>query len=544
MHKAFHELVTANTPKATPEIMNGLAMVYVPRALEYIDNVFKSASKSFPQGLEYIGYKRCTPVEEFNEITRSKNNKRTFDLATSDLYLVKFFFRFNGEDLDPRFIYLPFVRDGGIFRLGGSLFHISPVLTDKVISPASNSIFVRLLRDKVNFERLYHSFKANNNVEMVHVVWSSIYRKNRENNKVPVTTKAKTCNVHYLLAKHGLTEMFQLYAGFTPVVGEENITPDLYPKDQWVICESTEIKPKTNLDGFYEATRIKMAIPIEHWNSFTKSLVAGCYYAFDHFPSRMRAAWVDRKNVWMILLGHIIFSGVYGEGKLYDGIQEHFNSLDEYVDSIIIAKLSEIGFNVNNFYELLALIVRHADDWIVNSAESNNSMFSKSLEVLYYVLFDITAAIFRTNFKLNKAASKKQLTKKEIVETMNKHLKMGEIFKLTRGNIAVSSVSYSGDLKYPKITSVIAQQQSTSGATRGRKTRVVVDASKRIHPSMVEAGSLLFLSKSNPSPTVRANMYMNIDLATGNIVPKPKFEKLRARVNALLKGFTEQVNPE
>ena len=537
MNRLFKQLVETNTPKATPEIMNGLAVSYLPLGERYIDTVFRSAGKSFPQGLEYVGYERCTPTEEFNEITRLKNNKRTFDLAKSNLYLVKYFFRFQGADLAPKYLYLPYVTEAGIIYLGGSCYHLSPILMDKVISPGINSIFVRLLRDKVNFERCYHSMVVNGVRETVQVVWSRIYRKSQEIRKMPTTTKANTSVVHYLLAKYGFNEMFQRFAGFKPVVGLDEITETAYPRDKYVICESVQVKPKTCLGEFYEPSRIRLAIPVKHWNEFTQSLVAGFFYTVDHFPSRIQPKYVDNKQLWMILLGHIIFSGVFGEGKLHDGILEHFNSLDEYVDDIVIKKLEEIGHHINDFYDLLALIVRHFNDWIVSAAESMISLYGKSLDVLYYAMFDLTSAIFRTNFRLNKLATKKLLSPKEIVETMNKHLKMGAIYGLTRNNIAVSSVSYSGDNKYPKITSVVAQQQSTSGATRGRRTRTVVDATKRIHTSMVEAGSLLFLSKSNPTPAVRANMYMYLDLKTGTILPKPKFAKQRERTELMLKGI-------
>lgn len=516
--------------------MDGLAVKMIPLGEQYIDDVFRSASKSFPQGLEYIGYEVCSPQEEFNEITRLKNNKRIYDLACSNLRLVKYFFKFQGKELPPRYIQLPFVNDGGIIYLGGSCFHISPVLTDKVISPGMSTIFVRLLRDKVNFERCYHSLFINNKLETVQIVWSRIYRKSAEIDKMPVTTDAKTSVVHYLLAKYGFKEMFQRFTGFVPVIGTEEINETTYPKDKWVICRSSGAKPSTCKDQFYEPTKNKIAVPIEHWNDLTQSFVAGVFYVMDHFPQRIAPSYVNKESLWKFLLGHIIFSGVYGEGKLHDMILEHFNSLDEYVDDIIIKKLEEIGYNINDFYDLLALILRHFNDWVINAAESMVSLNGKTFDILYYALFDITSAIFKTNFRLNKLATSKILTEKEIIETMNKQLKMGAIFGLTRANVTASSVNYSGDNKIPKITSLVSMQQSISGATRGKRTRLVVDSSKRIHPSMVEAGSLLFLSKSNPTPAVKANMYINLDLASGTILPKEKFEELRKKTDLLLKG--------
>ena len=191
MDDLFSRLTDLHTPKANPLVMKGLACYYMQYADQYVDSVFKSASKSFPQGLEYLGYERCTPYEEFIQITRVINNKRLYDLAKSDLYMNKYKFAFNGKPLPDRFIYLPFVAEGGLFHLGGPLYHITPVLSDKVISPGTDSIFVRLLRDKIIFKRCYHSFVVNNVRETSHVIWSQIYRRPKDNNKkIPATTKA------------------------------------------------------------------------------------------------------------------------------------------------------------------------------------------------------------------------------------------------------------------------------------------------------------------------------------------------------------------
>lgn len=535
MHYLFAELIDKHMPPVNDAVMKGLATTYMSKTEEYIDAVFRSASRSFPAGLVYLGYERCTPAEEYAEITKVKNNKRIFDLAKSSLYLVKYKFTFQDQPLPDRFVYLPFVEDAGIFSLGGALFHITPVLSDKVISPGFDSIFVRLLRDKIIFKRCYHSLFIDGIRETTHVIWSQIYRKPRDNKNVPATTKAVTTVPHYLFAKHGFTETFRKYAGFVPVVGEGEITEHNYPKQDWIICESSQVKPKTFIGEFYPVTSIKLAIPRDKWTPITKALVVGFFYVIDHFPDRFKPGYLDSQSLWMILLGHIVFSGVYGENKLFTSIQEHFMSLDDYVDTLITEKLRENNYEVNNFYDLLSLILSIFNNLVLDSEHSTLSMYGKSLEVLYYVNYDITAGIFRVNFRLSKLASKKPLTLKDVVETFNKNMKMGAAFGLSSGKIIAESVSYSGDHMYPKITSKITEQESSPGATRGKSKRLVVGEGQHIDISMVEAGSVLFLSKSNPTPTNRVNPYIKLDLATGTILPNEKFAELRAKTEPMFR---------
>ncbi len=534
MQRLFAELAIANTPKVNPYIMNGLATYYIPQALEYLDAVFKSASRSFPKGLEYVSYERCTPMEEFEEHTRPKNNKRQYDLARSDVFLVKFYFKFHGVLLPPRYVYLPFVNEGGVFSLGGAAFHMTPVLSDKVISPGFDSVFVKLLRDKVIFKRFYHSMVIDGRREMTHIVWSAIYRKGSSGAKIPRTTKALTTVAHYLFARLGVSQTFQKYCGFVPVFGEEEINEVTYPKEDWVICQSTEIKPKTFIGKFYEPTRIRMAIPRSEWNLYVQAMVAGFYYVVDNFPDRLKLSYIDNTNLWMILLGHIVFSGHFSEGKLFANIEKHFTSISDYVDCIIIEKLKDINYYVDDFFDLLALILKNFNE-ITNQHEGNgNSVYNKNMEILYYAMFDITAGIFRANFRLNEMATKKTLSAKDVTEIFNKHLRMGAIYSLASGKVVASSLTYSGDHKYPKITSLVTEQENLPGSNRAKNSRKTVSSRDRIHTSMVEVGSLYFLPKSNPTPVVRTNMFLNIDLATGNIIRNPKLIEVLDRTQEML----------
>ena len=539
MDALFAQLCEQHTPKVNEHVMNGLACLYMRSAETYVDSVFRSASASFPLGLEYLGYERCSPISEYEELTKIKNNKCVFDLAKSDIYLVKYNFAFNGEPIPGRYIFLPYVNDAAIFSLGGAKYHITPVLSDKVISPGYDSVFVRLLRDKIIFKRCLHSLVINNVRENTYVVWAPIYRKPRDNKKVPITTKANTCIAHYLFAKYGFTEVFKRYAGVVPDVGEAEINTDNYPADKWVICESSQVKPKTFMSDFYTPTEIRLAIPIDKWNSNVKSLVVGFFYVVDHFPTRLKPAFLDNISLWMILLGHIIRSGAYGENKLYSNVQEHFTSLDDYVDTIIIEKLRECNYNITNFYDLLAMIISNFNNLILENGNATTSMFGKSLEVLYYMLYDITASIFNVNYRLGNLAVKRTLTMSDVVMIFNRNMTPGSIFKLTSRKTIIESVSYSGDHKYPKITSKITEQESSPGATHSKSKRLVVGPDKHLDISMIEAGSILYLSKSNPSPTNRINPFVMIDIATGTIIRNPKFNGLRDETEALLKGLNK-----
>jgi len=533
------ELMAKHTPKMNEAVMNGLATLLMKGAEEYIDAVFRGVNKSLkPHGLEYMGYERCTPEEEFAETTKVRNNKRIFDLARTDIYMVRYKFEFNGKPIPDRFIYLPFVDEGGIMHISGSMYHLSPVLSDKVISPDTHTIFVRLLRDKVTFRRCYHSMVINGVRDTTQVCWSQIYRKQSDKRKIPATTKALTTISHYLFAKYGFSDTFQRYAGFVPLIGEGTFSAETHPPEQWILCESTStstnVKPRTYIGEFYQPTKIQLAIPREHWTPMMQGLVAGFFYVVDHFPDRLKAEHLESQALWMILLGHIVFSGHFGENKLFTNIQEHFASLDDCVDKIIAEKLAEIGYNIDNFYDLMAMIVGTWNDLVGTNERSNLSMYGKNLEILYYALYPITSDIFLVNFKLNKFASKKTLTENDVIETFNRNLKARAIFELASDSIVAESVSYSGDHKYPKITSRLASQENWQGQGGGRRKRLVIGPDQHLDTSQIEVGSVLFLSKSNPSPATRINPFVHVDLNTGTIVRNPELIPVLEKTQRLL----------
>ena len=535
MHQLFRQLLEKESPKMNSVMVRGLAVNRVAKIEEYIENVFKSAAKSFPPGLEYIGYRRCSPIEEYTESTRSRNNKRTADIARSDIYMCKYQLRWQGKDLPVKYIYLPFLREGGLMWLGGSPYHISPVLTDKVISVGFDSIFVRLLRDKLTFKRCYHGYVIDGRRETIQVVWSQIYRNSSAKRKVPPTTKANSTVIHYLLAKMGFYATMRKLLGFDPIVSEVPFDRNEYPNKDWVVCSSSQLKPTTYIGEFYKGTSIQIAVPRSRWNNTTKSIIGSVFYLLDHFPTRLTLNSLDNKELWMILLGHIIFSGNYTEGKLYKSIYEHFVSLEEYIDDVIAMKLSESGYPVSDLYDLLGLMIQHFNEWLAGIKGSINSVYGKDLEIDYYVGFETTSGIFRFVFNLNKQAARKELTEKDVIDILNRNIKPRGVYKLRSGNLAVSGMNYSGDNIYPKVTAIMAEQESLPGPKRGKHKRKVPDVTKRLHMSMLEVGSLLYLPKNNPTPTARMNPYTSFDHTLGTIVPRMHTELLE-RTQSMLDG--------
>lgn len=514
-------LVELDTPKLNPKLAGGLATEQMQFVEKYIDDVFRSAAKGFPPGLTYTGCQRCSPAEEFsiavrNRQTRNRmkrHSRRSYETSRSDIYLMKYHFRYNGEEIPPCYIYVPFVGQAGAITISGSNFNIAPVLSDRVISIGAANIFVRVLRDRITFQRTIHSYDANGRNEAVRVVHSLIHHKNSRAQKIKPTIRALTTMVHYLFAKYGFTETFRRYAKCVPIVVTE-YNPSQYPEDEYVVCRSTGVKPKGYGRGggeYYERTPIMLIFKKEEYTKFVKALVAGFYYVVDHFPKQMNIDWLDQTRQWMILMGQILFSGNNNVGRLYDSVASHIESLDHYVDKITQAKMQDIGIDVPDIYDFFAIIIEHFNDWLLSDSDKINTMYDKELMVLYYALFDITEAIFNFHFNV-KAAAKKELTVKDIKNIMNATLRVGLVFGLAKKYTFVASNSYSGDNMAFKITSALVPQSETSRMRKGGSKRGATgDPLKKLHVSIAEVGSYSGMRKSEPTGRNHLNLHVNID---------------------------------
>jgi hypothetical protein len=515
MDKHLFALAGDRTPKFNPLIVDGLAVQQMKNVEGYVDRIFQCAALGFPEGLEYLGFRRVTPQEEHNEVLRKlKAPRSTVEMSESHLYMVEYAFSYQGERLEPRYLYLPYVSDAGLITIRGSVFSISPVLADKTISVGADTIFIPMACGKLTFNRQIHNFKKNGESRSVYVVSSQIHNHKEKRVKGQPQTRfrvgADHTMMHYLLCKYGLTRTFATYGNAEVTVGYSDTINEInYPVDQWVICASTKMKPKALREKFYVSSDIRIAIPIEQYTQTTESMIGGFFYVVDFFPQRVEPEYVDEPRLWMTLLGFAIFGHGGSEGRLVEDIHDHLISLDKYLTGEIREALSDEDIFVENIYDFFVFIIENMNEKVTNSAASLSTMYGKKLMVLRYVLFEIQRAIFTLMFQLQSSA-KKNLTKTEIINLMRRQLKTELIIDITKKHREVTSVSCPGDNKFYKITSVLVPQTSSSGDNNSKAKSNLVDPAKFLHSSIAEVANYAGMPKSDPIGKSRVSPYLRL----------------------------------
>lgn len=499
------ELIDQVVPNINEDIANGLVCKYAPQALEYIDSIFQTLARDFPEGLVYLGGRRCTPEEEYDVTIEVK---KVCEVARNDLYLCVFNFTFKGEELKCHLL-LPFVRQAGTIQLSGSKFVIAPILADRVISIGGDHIFVRLaVRAKPTFYRLMYTYRLNGVTQIDQIIWSNLYNS-KENNDY----KAKSSLPHYLFCKYGLAETFKKYANANPVIGTtEEINPVNYPSNEWLICRPNGSLPKGVTKNRYVRNNTAIAIRIAEFNETAGSLIAGFFYVADYFPTRMQLEYVNDPRMWRLLMGYVIFGSDFTEITLKLRIDDHIRTLDEYVDELTRIQLKDIGINVGTLYDFFHVLILNMNTWLLDADDKVATMYNKEFNILYYLLAPITNSIVRFYFKITNSTNAATLSFKDVQTAMKNNITPGRIYSIISDNGEVSTTSYPGDNAALKLTSVIIPQTSSNKKTsRGSDSGAANDPSKKCHVSIMDIGGYGNMPKNAPDGRSRVNIFALTD---------------------------------
>lgn len=505
----LYDVVDSQIPQFNKKIADGLVVSEIKQVEDYVHRLFLQAAQNYPPGLEYIGYSRCDPKTVYNKITeRSKNKagKNVYEFSESNIYLMQYDFKLNGVLIEPVYIYLPYVKDGGIITIKGSNYSISPVLADMSLSVGQDNIFIYMNKSKITWRQFLHHYMVDGETKSEYVVWSRAH-----NNGIKATTLSrKTSNIHYLFCKYGLTKTFSKYGNANVTIGYDEINTINFPPEEYVITSSTRLKPPGK-NGKYFPSGIRLAIPKSQFNHITSGMIVAFFYIVDHFPDRVTPDMIDNLDIWCILLGHCIFKTNDSEGKLLNNISTHLTSVDSFVDGMVKDWLSQDNIIVDDIYDLFAYVSANFSSRISYASKTLASMYNKRLLVLRYMLFDLTDGIFNTMFDVNKLARNSAVLKeKEVKRIFRRRLKPRLVTFINRKHAEVSSISSSSDNLATKITSNVVMQSNMAGTTTSKAKGAVFDDSKAIDASIAEVGSYNNLPKSDITGRGRINMFVRI----------------------------------
>lgn len=516
--------------KMNPLIADGFVYHEMRYAIEKVDQIYKSAFDSLNSNIMYMGYQRCTPVEEYRfKLKRNANGSKVrYELARSDLTLVKFFFDIDGKVTPPHFLYVPFCDETGRVHLRGTAHTISPVLEDPGLSVTRDGCFFKVTCDRVVVRRVAHTVlreivditqRTSRVPRHVNIPAAKMYRA-KQNKSNSSKTAPGTTLPHYLFARYGVTEAFKRFAKVDVVYGDEHtITKESHPDSEWIRFYSTrEPHPNNKRPAkLWRPTNVALAVKIPETNALIDIMVAGYFYVADCYTEEFNHEFSDSIEHWRLMMGKMVFNKQVKNIQMLEYLAPHFMSLDSYLDSVAKMGFEEEGICVEDIYELFIYIMTNLDSLIntVNLA----SMSDKRLVVLPYVLSPIIYGIFYTKFNLMQMCnrwttdkttgeSKMAFTEAELFDALNFNLKPEVIYGIKDASHGeVSSLATPGDNKAFKITNKVVLQ-SSANRTSGRESESPM-TNEAMSLDVTIATSSSFLHVTHPDPSGRSTLNLH-----------------------------------
>ena len=547
MNRLLKETMEEYTPKFNKNIVEGAAKDVLKVAPDYIDEIIvKTVNTMGATGLEYHGWRKMTPKEEFNKLFTTSDKRIKYDFAVSDLYLVELRFVYRGKPI-PKYIYLPYADKGNLMKISDTVYNITPILSNAVIAPDHKKVFVRLLKDKLSFNRHSTNFVLNKKRVPGQIIYSNtyhVYDKNIVDNLGKVYPSVSL----YLLGEMGFSAALKKYANVTNFI----LTIDDADKflDTHDVYESTRQKPTGYKENFYKGHDLKILIPKKEVTAenkqFIDNFIFGIINVFDVLPHSVNdavdlIASHDLPNelfYWKLALGRIIFKNGYSVDKMILEMDTHFSKLHNYMDNIIIQKLKDAGNDVETFFDLVALILSNFNTWLLNSKEYKSDISNRYIDLLYYILYDVVVGMNKALADISNKSVKNELSEKGINTIFLSNVSPKSIYKIVKSssmNLTVNVVSYSGDLMYPKATAIF-KDQSQGNSVKVSKGSQFPEESRTLRGYDLLYGSILFLSKAAPSPRFRLNLYLDYNIHTGKLIIPIKLKPTLDKLDRLLAG--------
>lgn len=532
----------ADSPKMNPLLAWGYAKSQSVHAMRFLDRFLSGYNDIYPEGIVYQRIRMCSPEETIREITKKKYSKHTLEISKSDWYLVRIEYTYFDRPLNPVYVYLPIIGQGGTLNLAGTLYTICPVMSDVGVSVdgkrGRRELFYRVSKAGMSFQRILQGFYRDDERIQVNILYSRLLnksskmRKGPNNNFGPPPTVCDTILNFYIFAHYGFNETMQRYCHTTPIIIHRKQIDSLDAEyfEKYHICQSLRLKPQGVKYQNWIAPDICILIKKEDFTPLVSHFVASVFYIVEHFPERFSVEDFGSDGetaLWAIALGKALWKNDIVEGRLFNEVDAHLSSVDTYLDNISKTTLEDGGIYCENIYDLFVHMMENELDYFVRRDMADIS--NKRLAVLgNHVMYDITSAFNQVYYDLDKRSRKVMLTDKEINKIFAERIRRDLIKSLnTSKHGEARAISSPGDSIITNFSSIMVPQVKATGQKNNENA--IIEPSQLLHPSIMEFGCINNITDSDFTGRDRLNLYAQVD-KNGHFVKNPALELLLGKV--------------
>ena len=570
MDKALFDRIFARVPRPTKAIARGLVTTESEQIMHQTEQMFKETTLGFPPGWEYMGCTRVTPLEEYRFVSsKSQKTEPTYENAQSYVYLVAYRFAYQGVLQDPVYQYLPFFDVGNRIKLKGANYLVAPVLADNVLLVVGkpnegSSLVLKLSMSSSPIQRLTHRYMTDGIPATSDVVYGVLHHgleKTRRNYMPDVIQRRGVVGLAtYLLAVWGFHGLFKQVMGCDIVaINPSEYSPEKYPTDQWVVCHSTMLRPKTLITQNFVAPNVWFLVPRQQFTRTIEFLLVSMIYTLDHFGDVFDVGSLAQNPIldeqgrpdptqdtllafelqqWRDYMGDLMYPPDETVVTKRKNVEEHLNSLASNINVFTQAQLKEDGIDVDNFWELMLYLIENFPRLIAVRSNSATSMYHKRIHAMRFLLQQRRISSNRLMYTMRNESKKENGSKvfqqKDIRKNFNTYLRYNDILSLPSTSGMVRSLESASSCYYFKMSSALVHQDAVNNRkTQGKKSGAsfTISGAMRLDASIAEVGSYNVWSKKNPDGRSRLNLYVQLD-QIGQILRNPEFIPLLSKTQA------------
>lgn len=552
MNHTLTRLLVDCTPATNNSILTGNWGALINKGYLYIDSIIKESFRNLlePDRIRYVGYARATFEEELSVVSgmrdsaKEKGNKwEKFDIGNTNMVMYKYIFEVDQTRVILP-VYLPYCEnDSNIIEISGNKYQVSPIMTDRIISPKATEVFVKMRKCKLTYKSVAQAMYINDQRNTYNLVYVEL-NKTDLSKPVKILGNVKQLVTISIFCKYGVKEAFRKYLGLN--YGEDYKIMRISDIEEGVVTLDTEnynIVSNTSSKEYENDVVVLVKKSVE-LNTYVMNYICGILYTTKHlynnYPyliDRIENDDLEREiALWRPIYIIISFKGdkdfdaaTSAGNKMFNVTIPTYVTLDEARELSAISKLPII-----DYYDIANYIVKSYEDYINNFREYNNNIDNKYLDILYYMYYDIIYVFNKLVDELNKYAGVADLDKKGR-ELLKKNLSLKSIIRHFSGSIkclAISLCDNTLDNKYFKVTSMLEDQNNGSGVLKKfNKADKLNIKDFIINPNNMLIGSILYLGKKKKnSAKYRANIFMSLNGLDIEITPeeKEKINKLRS----------------
>lgn len=486
-------IIQSNKKEVNKDVCQGIVSIQGKEIINYIDLIWKTAASNFPKGLSYEGFEVCTPYEEFTEDTRAAKPFRMFELSESTVRMYKFFLKYNGEMLKPRYIKIPYILDGDFIKLNDTQYRVSPVLGGRLFNVEQGKIFMHIPTVRYEFSKNPFSFVLNDEDIHIYYLFSpSFYRGIAPENKSTLNTTL----VHYLLTNsHGLTGLLKNIFKLSDFkVGYDEL--DLLDKNEWKVASSKQLYLRAK---DINVLRIKIAIPSKEYTTIIGSVLGTLIYIMENSVENITIDSLDNPNLWIRLLYKFIFK-IPDFRVEYQKMTDHLSSIKRSIDDITKHNmlLEKIPFKSDTaFFDLLVYLINNYHHIIAKHQEGD--CYDLELTINKHLLTNITNTIFIVMYKLERQANTQGLNITKINSILDQFLWVKSFFN-TMDHGELDTIRFPGDCKiYNSTCRVSTISKIVRSGKHNKRILSTADGGGSFNATQLEIFSKFIITKSSPS---------------------------------------------